>query len=191
MRLTAIGAGDDEPDGAGGAVVDDMGGKQAAAAIVPVRRVPDVEIGRGADDARGDIAVADGHEGVPVVLGHHQAAVAEAQRIALEVVVGVSRADVDGEGADGGVRQHRHEAGLGGVDVVGVGREAVETGAREAREARTVDAADAVDGVEAGEDAVDDGPRADQPVGEGRGVGDLDAAHAEADLAHLVVVVEP
>ena len=191
VRLTAIGAGDDEPDGAGGAVVDDMGGEQAAAAIVPVRRVPDVEIGRGADDARGDIAVADGHEGVPVVMGHHQAAVAEAQGITLKVVVGVSPADVDGEGADGGVRQHRHEAGLGGVDVVGVGREAVETGAGEAWEARTVDAADAVDRVEAGEDAIDDGPRADQPVGEGRGVGDLDAAHAEADLAHLVVVVEP
>ena len=190
VRLTAVGAGDDEPDRAGGAVVDDVGGKQAAAAIVAEGRMPDVEIGGRADDAGGQVAVADGQQTVAVVLGHHQAAVAKAQRVTLEAVVGVRVPDIDRERADGGVRQHRHEAGLGGVDVVGVGREAVETGAREAREARTVDAADAVDRVEAGEDAVDDGPRTEQAVGEGRGGGDLDAGDADIDRAQLAEIIE-
>ena len=190
MRLTAVGAGDDEPDRAGGAVVDDIGGEEAATAIVTEGRVPDVEVGGGTDDAGGQITISDGQQTVAVVLGHHQAAVAKAQRVTLEAVVGVRVPDIDRERADGGVRQHRHEAGLGGVDVVSLGREAVETGAREAREARTVDAADAVDRVEAGEDAVDDGPRTEQAVGEGRGGGDLDTGDADVDRAQLVEIIE-
>ena len=190
VRLAVIGAGDDEPDRTGPGVVDHVSGEEATAAIVAERRVPDVEVGGRADDAGGQVTVADGHEGVAVVLAHHQSAVAKAQRVTLEIVVGVGRANIDGERTDGGVRQHRHEAGLSGVDVVGVGREAVETGASEAREARTVDTADAVDGVEAREDAVDDGPRTEQAVGEGRGGGDLDTGDADVDRAQLAEIIE-
>ena len=83
MRLTTIGAGDDQPDGAGDAVIDDIGGEEAAAAIVFEGRVPDIEIGGGTDDAGGQVTVADGQEAVAVVLRHDEAAIAQTQGVAL------------------------------------------------------------------------------------------------------------
>ena len=83
VRLTAIGAGDDEPDGAGDAVIDDIGGEEAAAAIVFEGRVPDVEIGGRANDAGGQVTVADGQEAVAVVLPHDEAAIAQTEGVAL------------------------------------------------------------------------------------------------------------
>ena len=190
VRLSAVGAGDDQADRTGPGVVDYVSGEEATAAIVTERRVPDVEVGGGADDAGGQITITDGKQTVAVVLRHDEAAVTQTQGVTLEVVISVRVSDVDRERADGRVRQQGHEARLAGEDVVGVSRKAIEARTGVAREAGAVDTADTVDRVIAGEDAIDDGPGAEEAVREGRGRGNLDAADAETDLAKVTEVIE-
>ena len=162
----------DEADRLGAVVGDD--GVEVSDAVRPAV-IRGMEIQVTAREAAGDRPVADGVGPIVAVDGGHEAAAHEGQRVAAEIEGATVATRIEIERIDRDVLDEAHRGGVADPDVVRRQRAGEQAGAGIAAHSSALEAGDAGHRIVGGEVTVDDGPRADDAVGQGEAAVDDDA----------------